>query len=108
MWKELSEDEIFNRWALVESWVAREKEKGEIPIHDIRYEDLVTNPQKEMERLFSFLSLQFSPAILEEAREMTVGHLKKIPFYNVSNLPLLAMKEHGYGANGEVEGTISH
>jgi hypothetical protein len=39
-------------------------DKAEVHLHSLRYEDLVSNPQSECERIFRYLDLPFDPDIL--------------------------------------------
>ncbi|RKZ49168.1 MAG: hypothetical protein DRR16_32140 [Candidatus Parabeggiatoa sp. nov. 3] len=76
VWKTMPEEEILKLWTMHESWVNIEKEKRELPMIDIKYEDLITNTQREMARLFDFLKLGYDKAILTEARKITRSTIK--------------------------------
>lgn len=79
LWKNMSEADILKRWTLHETWVNLEKDKGELPILDVKYEDVVEHTQREMIKMFNFLEVDYDDSLLKEARQITRRQLKLHP-----------------------------
>jgi hypothetical protein len=79
LWKNMSEAEILKEWTRHESWVQLEKEKNEVPMLDVKYEDMIGHTQREMVRMFEFLGVTYDQAILEESRKITRSIIRLHP-----------------------------
>jgi hypothetical protein len=67
-----------NPWAAVSRWVAVEESwnrlRERLPAsrrHELRYEDLVADPRRELERICAFLGLAYHEAMLAYPRDST-------------------------------------
>lgn len=79
LWKGMSEKEILQQWTRHESWVQLEKNKNEVPMLDVKYEDIISQTQREMVRMFEFLEVTYDQAILEQARKITRSTIRLHP-----------------------------
>ena len=79
LWKGMTEEEILKRWTLHENWVKLEKDKNEVPMLDVKYEDIISHPQREMAKMFDFLEVGYDQALLKEARKITRSTIKLYP-----------------------------
>lgn len=50
-----------------------------LPVHTVRYEELVADPERELKRLVGFLGLEWDPGMLDPGR--TVGRYTATPSY---------------------------
>jgi hypothetical protein len=96
VWKTMPEDEILKLWTMHEKWVNLEKEKRDLPMIDVRYEDLITNTQREMAKLFDFLKLGYDKAMLTEARKITRSTIKQHPRLSCPPETEAIMSQYGY------------
>jgi hypothetical protein len=96
LWKGMSADEILQRWTMHEQWVVKEKEKNEVPILDVKYEDIVSHTPQEMVRIFDFLEVTYSDSILKEARNITRSTIKLHPRLSCPPETQAIMAQYGY------------
>jgi hypothetical protein len=96
LWKGMSADEILQRWTLHESWVQLEKDKHEVPILDVKYEDIISHTQREMVRMFEFLEVTYDQAILDRARKITRSTIRLHPRLPCSPETEAIMSQYGY------------
>lgn len=96
LWKGMSEDDILARWTMHEAWVNLEKQKNEIPMLDIKYEDIVRNTAKAMANIFDFLEVAYDKALLKEAAKTTKKEVKFHPPLNYSPETVAIMTQYGY------------
>jgi len=96
LWKGMAADEILQRWTMHEQWVQQEKEQNEVPMLDVRYEDIISNPQTEMARMFAFLEVSYDQAILQEARKITRSMIKLHPRLSCPPETQAIMAQYGY------------
>jgi len=71
LWRGMSVKEVLAQWTKYERKVLEEKEKQELPILDVRLEDLKSSTEVEMRRILSFLNLTHSSELLRRARANT-------------------------------------
>jgi hypothetical protein len=79
LWKGMSAEEILKRWTMHEQWVLAEKEKNEVPMLDVKYEDIISHTQREMAKMFDFLEVTYDESILKQARKITRSMIKLHP-----------------------------
>jgi hypothetical protein len=96
LWKGMSAEEILKRWTMHESWVELEKKKGEVPMLDVKYEDIVSHTQREMAKIFDFLEVTYEQAILDEARKITRSTIKLHPRLPCPPETEMIMSQYGY------------
>lgn len=96
LWKGMTEEEILKRWTLHENWVKLEKDKNEVPILDVRYEDIISHPQQEMARIFDFLEVEYDPALLKETRKITRSTIRLHPRLPCPPETQAIMSQYGY------------
>jgi hypothetical protein len=80
-WSVVSMGWAGNSWSAVSSWVAIEESwnrmRERLPSsqrHDLRYEDLVVDPQRELERICAFLGVAYDDAMLSYPQDSTYAH----------------------------------
>lgn len=61
--------EVVHHWGVHERWALAAAERA--PVHRIRYEDLVAEPEITLQGLFSFLDVETDADVLDRAREQT-------------------------------------
>jgi hypothetical protein len=96
LWKGMSEEEILKLWTMHEKWVNLEKDKSEIPILDVRYEDIISRTQHEMVRIFDFLELEYDSTILQQARKSTRSTIRLHPRLPCPPETQAIMSQYGY------------
>ncbi len=96
LWKGMSADKILQRWTMHESWVELEKEKNEIPILDVKYENIISHTQREMVRMFEFLRVTYEQAILEQARKITRSTIRLHPRLHCPPKTEAIMSQYAY------------
>jgi len=96
LWKGMSDEEILKRWTMHEQWVTQEKEKNEVPILDVKYEDIISHTQREMVRMFDFLEVTYNENILKEARKITRSMIKLHPRFSCPPETQAIMEQYGY------------
>ena len=96
LWKGMTKGEILDRWTMHEEWVQLEKEKKEVPILDIKYEDMIKNTEPTMQAIFKFLKVPYDDVLLKAGKQMTNSELKWHPGLNYSNKALAIMTRYGY------------
>ena len=68
-------DRVMNLWRELEIFFP-------LPIHRIRYEDVVKNYEQEMQRLVSFLELTWDPAVLDYKNHALTKRVIRTPSYS--------------------------
>lgn len=96
LWKGMSAEEILQRWTMHEQWVAQEKEKNEVPILDVKYEDIISHTQREMAKMFDFLDIPYDDTILKQARKITRSTIKLHPRLPCPSETQTIMAQYGY------------
>ena len=96
LWKKMSEAEILEQWTRHENWVQLEKNKNEVPMLDVKYEDIISQTQREMVRMFEFLEVTYDQAILEQARTITRSMIRLHPRLPCSPETKAIMSQYGY------------
>lgn len=96
LWKGMSEEEILKQWTRHESWVQLEKNQNEVPMLDVKYEDIISQTQREMERMFEFLEVTYDRAILEQARKITRSMIRLHPRFPCPPETEAIMSLYGY------------
>ncbi|RKZ93656.1 MAG: hypothetical protein DRR19_00425 [Candidatus Parabeggiatoa sp. nov. 1] len=96
LWKGTSEKDILKLWTRHESRVQLEKDKNEVPMLDVRYEDIISQTRTSMARLFDFLELKYDKQILLEARKITRSTIRKHPRFNCPPETEAIMSQYGY------------
>jgi hypothetical protein len=96
LWQGMTEDDILQRWTMHEQWVDREKSKQEVPMLDVKYEDIVENTQPAMAKVFDFLEVKYDDALLKEARRITEKQLKLHPRLHCPPETQAIMSQYGY------------
>ncbi len=96
LWKSMSEKEIFKQWTQHENWVQLEKNKNEVLMLDVKYEDIISQTQCEMVRMFEFLEVTYDQAILEQARKITRSTIRLHPRLPCSPESETIMSQYGY------------
>ena len=96
LWKSKSEDKILELWTLHESRVQLEKDKNEVPILDVKYEDIISHTQREMVRIFDFLGVTYNDSILKEARKITRSTIRLHPKLSCPLETQAIMEQYGY------------
>lgn len=96
LWQGMTEDDILQRWTMHEQWVDREKSKHEVPMLDVKYEDIVENTQPAMAKVFDFLDVKYDDALLTEARRITEKQLKLHPRLHCPPETQAIMSQYGY------------
>ncbi len=96
LWKGMSADEILQRWTMHESWVQLEKDKNEVPMLDVKYEEIISQTQREMVRMFEFLEVTSDQAILDRARQITRSTIRLHPRLPCSPETEAIMSQYGY------------
>jgi hypothetical protein len=70
-WRDGSPAEILERWAIHEEWVLALRDRGDIPVFSLRFEDLGADPVAQMAELFAFLGLAMPPGLASAIRAAT-------------------------------------
>lgn len=96
LWKGMSAEEILQRWTMHEKWVQLEKDKNELPILDVKYEDIITHTQHEMARMFDFLEVTHNQAIFDQARKITRSTIRLHPRLPCPPETEAIMSQYGY------------
>jgi hypothetical protein len=96
LWKGMSEDDILARWTMHEEWVNLEKQKNEIPMLDVKYEDIVNNTAKTTANMFDFLEVDYDKTLLKEAERTTKRDLKFHPSLKYPPKTVDIMAQYGY------------
>ncbi|EDN66756.1 Sulfotransferase [Beggiatoa sp. PS] len=96
LWKGMSDEEILKRWTMHEQWITQEKEKNEVPMLDVKYEDIISHTQREMVRMFDFLEVTYNENILKEARKITRSMIKLHPRLSCPPETQAIMEQYGY------------
>jgi hypothetical protein len=96
LWKGMPEEEILKRWTMHENWVILEKNKNEVPMLDVKYEDIVENTESETAKMFNFLEVEYDKSLLQEARRTTTKLLKLHPRLNCPPETQAIMSQFGY------------
>jgi hypothetical protein len=96
LWRGMPSEEILQRWTMHEEWVELEKNKEEVPILDVKYEDIISHTQREMVRMFDFLGVEYDKATLNEARKITRSTIKLYPRLNCPPKTQAIMSRYGY------------
>ena len=66
-YRRLSYANVFHRWVAWENKARAVLYRGNLKVLHMRYEDLVIDPGREMERVMAFVGLPFEPAMLDYA-----------------------------------------
>jgi hypothetical protein len=96
LWQGMSAEEILKRWTMHENWVQLEKQKDEIPLLEVKYEDIISHTQREMARIFDFLAVDYDQAILQQARKITRSTIKPHPRLPCPPETQAIMSQYGY------------
>ncbi len=96
LWKGMNQQQILERWTMHEKWVEIEKKKGEIPMLDVKYEDIVEHTEDTMTKMFNFLEVDCDKKVLQAARKSTIRLLKWHPRLECSPETLAIMSQYGY------------
>lgn len=96
LWKGMSADEILARWTMHEQWVEQAKTNANIPILDVKYEDIVTDTRAAMIKMFDFIGVPYDDAVLEAARRSTRDEVKLHPRLHCPPETLEIMEKYGY------------
>jgi hypothetical protein len=96
LWKGMTAEQILQRWTMHENWVKLEKAKNEVPMITVRYEDIISHPQREMQRMFDFLAVDYDKTLLQTARKITRSTLKPHPPLPCPAETQAIMAEYGY------------
>jgi hypothetical protein len=96
LWKGMPEAEILKLWTMHENWVKMAKDNQKIPILDVRYEDIISQTQHEVARIFDFLELEYDSTILQQARKITSRALKLHPRLPCPPETQAIMSQYGY------------
>lgn len=96
LWQGMTEDDILQRWTMHEQWVDREKSKHEVPMLEVKYEDIVENTPPAMAKVFDFLEVKYDDALLKEARRITEKQLKLHPRLHCPPETQATMSQYGY------------
>jgi hypothetical protein len=96
LWKNMPEEEILRLWTLHENWVQLEKHKNEVPMLHVKYEDIISQTQHEMARIFDFLEVEYDQAILKEARRITRSIIKLHPRLPCPPETQAILSQYGY------------
>lgn len=96
LWKHKPEEEILKLWTMHENWVQLEKQKNEVPMLTVKYEDMISHTQREMARIFDFLEVTYEQALLKEARRITHGTIKLHPRLPCPPETEAIMSQYGY------------
>ncbi len=96
LWKGMTEAEILHRWTMHETWVEQEKQKQEVPMLDIKYEDIVEHTQASLAKMFDFLEVPYNKSLLQEGRQLTRRLLKYHPPLPCPPETQAIMQKYGY------------
>ncbi len=96
LWKNLSEAEILKLWTMHENWVKIAKDHHQIPILDVRYEDIIARTQYEVAKIFDFLELQYDSTLLQQARRITRSIIRLHPRLPCPSDTQAIMSQYGY------------
>ncbi len=96
LWKSMSEKEILKQWSQHESWIQLEKDKNEVPMLEVKYEDMISQTQREMVRMFEFLEVTSDQAILDRARKITRSTIRLHPRLSCPPETEAIMSQYGY------------
>jgi len=96
LWKGMSTAEILQRWTMHQQWVEQAKQQGDLPILDVKYEDIVEQAENTMRKVFDFLEVDSPPEVLQAARQSTVRLLKLHPRLDCPPETLEIMQAYGY------------
>jgi len=96
LWKNMSEADILKEWTRHENWVQLEKDKNEVPMLDVKYEDIANHTQREMARMFDFLEVTYDQSILKQARKITRSTIRLHPRMPCSPETEAVMSQYGY------------
>lgn len=96
LWKGMTEDDILKRWTMHEQWVQLEKTKNDVPMLDVKYEDIVEHTQSAMAKVFDFLEVNYDQELLRESRKITQKQLKLHPRLQCSPETQAIMAQYDY------------
>jgi len=97
----LGPEQILQRWTIHEQWAIDAKEEG-LPVHSLRFEDLVSDPQDSMHAIFDFLKLNSREANLTEELDRIETNPNRNYTHILENIPaatLSIMAKYGYAIN---------
>lgn len=94
IWKDMSPEQILEKWEMHENWVKDARKKYDLDIIDLRYDRLISTPKKEMARIFKFLGVNFDSDLLNNCKEITKPNFKPITTYNLTESQKKLLKEY--------------
>ncbi len=103
-WKGTAED-IFTQWLGREKWVQQARNEAAVPIHSMRYEDIVNSPVEQLRACFNWLGLDMTAELKGKIREMVrKPHSMNEPQPQMSAISGLEalMNQYGYKLDGSV------
>ena len=99
MWKDVTIEQIIERWTLVESWVDRINSNPEYPIHHVRYEDLISTPEETLQKIFTFLGLEVSTSDTYKWSGQVVKKKKGSIKCTLPKVTVQILEKYGYSYN---------
>lgn len=84
IWKDMSPEQIMEKWEMHENWVKDARKKYDLDIMDLRYDRLIARPKQEMTRVFQFLDVPFDSDLLNKCQEITMPNFKPITTYKLT------------------------
>ncbi|MFW5983499.1 MAG: sulfotransferase family protein [bacterium] len=96
IWSGMTEEQLLERWTMHEKWVKEARNKYDIDILDVRYEDIIFKTEKTLKNVFDFLGLVIGSDEFKAMKKSTIKNVKWRKKLSVPNDTLLLMEEYGY------------
>jgi len=96
IWGKMTSEDVLEQWTLNEKRVMELQQKFPDQVMDIRYEDLCCQAEEEMEKIFSFLGVDFDEGILEDAARLIKYYPKLVSKIPCSEETIAIMARFNY------------